>query len=371
VNVPALEAAQLLCYRIFDIANEIDLAKVQTRLQADTRRLSLSRENSQYLQLPDPPVTVELGRQSLPLASGARGVEALGRIFAHGAASIILKVPVAPGTPFEALVPLADELYDSPEVDVLAGQLMERLRQDIREACESPHLWGQTESYTVTFVQRFAGPVELSSLSHSAELARLLVGERAEPPLAGPEQSSITSTRFSYREDDLVVIDWNSAFVVEPSGSTDIPDLLEICNAQLLEFRYYDEILEKELQSTYDELQQERARQRTRLVRSPYARLSRRLLTTVLETNEFVERVENSLKVIGDFYLAKVYEGATRRLRVHPWKEAVTRKQQLLAQTYQLLRGEVDTTRSLTLETAIVVLIVVELVLALWPGHGR
>lgn len=369
MNVPALEAAQLLCYRIFDIANEIDLAKVEKRLQADTRRLALSRENSQYLQLPDPPVTVALGRQPLPLVSGVREVEVLGRIFAHGAASIILKVPVAQGTAFESLVPLADELYDSPAVDVLAGQLMERLRQDIREACESPHRWSQTESYTVTYVRRFAGPVELSALSHSAQLARLLVGEQEEPPLAAPERSSITSTRFSYREDDLAVIDWNSAFVVEPSGSTDIPDLLEICNAQLLEFRYYDELLERELQSTYDELQAERSRPRARMVRSPYARLSRRLLTTVLETNEFVERVENSLKVIADFYLAKVYEGATRRLRVHTWKEAVTRKQQLLAQTYQLLRGEVDTTRSLTLETAIVVLIVVELVLALWPGR--
>jgi len=54
---------------------------------------------------------------------------------------------------------------------------------------------------------------------------------------------------------------------------------------------------------------------------------------------------------------------------VHAWKESVTRKQQLLNQTYQLLRGEVDTTRALSLEAAVVILIVLELVFALLPGH--
>ena len=366
-SIPAVEAAELLCYRIFDIANEIDLVAVQRRLQADARRLKLSRENSQYLQLPDPPVTVELGRHGLELPGGTRQVEAVGRIFTHGAASIILRVPVEAGTPFEALVPFADGLYDSPGVDALAAQLMARLREDIRDACESPHLWEQTESYTVTYVQRFAGPVDLQALSQSEVLARLLVGE--PEPLSAPERESVTSTRFSYRGDDLVVVDWNAAFVVEPSGSRDIPDILEIGNAQLLEFRFYDDLLERELQLTYDTLQAERNQGRTRVFRSPYSRLSKRLLTTVLETNEFVERVENSLKVIADFYLAKVFEGSVRRLRVHAWKESVTRKQQLLNQTYQLLRGEVDTTRALSLEAAVVILIVLELVFALLPGH--
>ena len=366
-GIAAVEQGELLCYRIFDIANEINLAAAQKRLQADARRLRLSRENSQYLQLPDPPVTVELGRHGLELPTGTRQVDAVGRIFTHGAASIILRVPVDAGTPFEALVPFADALYDSAEVDALAAKLMDRLREDIKDACESPHLWEQTESYTVTYVQRFSGAVDLQALSHSEVLARLLVGERE--PLSSPERESITSTRFSYRGDDLVVVDWNAAFVVEPSGSRDIPDILEISNAQLLEFRYYDDLLERELQGTYDVLQAERNPSRARVFRSPYSQLSKRLLTTVLETNEFVERVENSLKVIADFYLAKVYEASVRRLRVHTWKESVTRKQQLLAQTYQLLRGEVDTTRALSLEAAVVVLIVLELVFALLPGH--
>lgn len=83
----------------------------------------------------------------------------------------------------------------------------------------------------------------------------------------------------------------------------------------------------------------------------------------MLEMSEFVERVENSLKIIADFYLAKVYEASLRRLRIPPWQASVTRKQQMLAQVYQLLKADVDINRSLTLEFTIVVLIVTELVL--------
>ncbi len=53
-----------------------------------------------------------------------------------------------------------------------------------------------------------------------------------------------------------------------------------------------------------------------------------------------------------------------RRLRIPAWQASVTRKQQLLERAYQLLKGEVDTDRALTLESTIVVLIVTEIALA-------
>jgi len=45
----------------------------------------------------------------------------------------------------------------------------------------------------------------------------------------------------------------------------------------------------------------------------------------------------------------------------------VQRKQRLLSQTYELLKGEVDTNRALTLEVMVVVLIVLEILVALSP----
>jgi hypothetical protein len=85
----------------------------------------------------------------------------------------------------------------------------------------------------------------------------------------------------------------------------------------------------------------------------------------LLELSEFIERSEDSLRVIGDFYVAKIYEAAVQQLRVQNWQASVTRKQQMLANTYQLLKGETDTDRALVLELLIVILIVAEIMLAL------
>ena len=130
-----------------------------------------------------------------------------------------------------------------------------------------------------------------------------------------------------------------------------------------LEFRFYDNELDQQLTGVAETLRRTR-RRRFPLFGSTDAPLARRVQLTLIEMSEALERVENSLKVIGDFYLAKVYEAALEQLRVDAWKASVQRKQQTLGDVYQWLKGEVDTARSLTLELMIVVLIVVEVVLA-------
>ncbi|MBJ6760848.1 hypothetical protein JGU66_08740 [Myxococcaceae bacterium JPH2] len=358
------DQAYILCYRTFDVAEEIDLERARRALTEDARRLKLSRENSQYLQLPNPPVAYELGRRPLALRGGPVTVDATARLFDHGAVSIILRVPVVPGTTWETLTQVADELYDSQALEDLALELVEGVRRTIAPAVQASHLWGQNESYTVIFAERIRGEPTADELLSRANIARLLLGEVASADLSAREVEAVTQVRFSYTVNDLVVIDWNSAFVYEPSGSRDIPDLLEIANAQLLEFRYYDERLDAHIARIHDEVQARRNGW-IALLRSPYRNLARQTLGTLVDLNEFVERVENSLKIIGDFYLAKVYEGAVRRMRISAWQASVTRKQQLLAQTYGLLKGEVDIDRSHLLEMMVVALIVLELAVAL------
>ena len=361
--------AFVLCYRIFDVADEIPLESALRLLAQDTRRLKLSREGSEYLLFANPPLSVELGKRSLGLRSRAAAVDVLARIFDHGAISVILRVPVTPGTTIEDLVFLADELYDSPAVDELAREQLEGLRRLLAPVFEGPHLWEQSESYTIIFAEEVDGhPTAAQLVERGADLARLLLGERE--PLSDREVGEVIQHRFSYRESDLAVVDWNSAFVYEPSGSPDIPDVLEICNAQLLELRYYDDVLDGHIRQIYEQVRRKH-RGWWSLFRSPYRLLARRAWATLLEVSEFIERVENSLKIIGDFYLARVYEAAVRRLRIPVWQSNVTRKQQILAQVYQLLKGEVDTDRSLTLEVAIVILIISELLLALASLFSR
>ena len=353
---------QVWCYRVFDIAEGVDLDVARRLLAQDSRRLKFDREGSEFIQLPNPPLQVELGIRRLELKAGAVEADLAVRLFDHGAMSVLLRVPIARGTSLTELIPLADELYDSASVDEVARATLESLRATLAPAVEAAHLWNQHEGYGVVFVESFESPVSASQVLADPALPRLLLGETKETRLSAQESADVLQQHFSYSENDLVVVDWNAAFVYEPSGSRDVPDLIEIANAQLLELRYYDDVLDRQLKRVYDAMGERRA---DTMLASPYKKLSRELMLTLIELSEFIERVENSLKIVGDFYLARVYESAVRQLRVDSWKVQVARKLKLLSQTYALLRGEVDTRRSLTLEMMIVVLILVEMVIAM------
>jgi hypothetical protein len=357
--------AELRAFRIYDVADAINLEACRALIEkAGTapRRMQLVREGSEYIQLSNPPLLVELGPRALTLGDVTHQVQVAARVFDFGCVSVSLRLEVARGASIEDLVPLADRLTDAPEVDALALDEVNKLRAALEPGFEQPHLWEQNESYTLVLARKLEGSPPVDALLAEPHLARLLASEAKEARLSAEEAREVVSEHYSYTPDDLVVIEWNGAFLYEPSGSEDLVDLLEFANAQLLELRYYDHVLDEELRRVYDTIGQKRG---GTLLYSPYRALLRQLMQRLIELSEFLERVENALKIVGDVYLARVYEAAVRQLRVGRWSEQVSRKHRLLQQTYGLLKGEVDTDRSLTLEVMIVALIVLEILMAL------
>ncbi len=361
-----LEKAEIYCLRIFDVAEGADLERARQLAAKEASRVKLTRSGSEYIQLANPPLSLEVGVRTLPLPSGTCDVKTVVRLYDHGAMSVRFEVPVKPGTTLEELIPFADELYDAKVLDQTAVAVMTELRRLIEPAIEEPHLWEKNEAYTVIHARSIEGrPSAAQLLAHPA-LPKLLLGETKKLELSTNEQRDILANAFSYSTHDLSLIDWNAAFVYEPDEpGTDVLDLLEIANAQLCEFRYYDDVLDRELTRVYDAIGQHKPAGLFGLFNSPYKQLLRDLALTLIELSEFIERVENSLRIVGDTYLAKVYEGAVQQLRIEQWQKQVTRKQNVLNHTYELLKGETETDRTLTLEVAVVVLIVIEVVLAL------
>jgi hypothetical protein len=152
--------------------------------------------------------------------------------------------------------------------------------------------------------------------------------------------------------------------VVEPSGVEDVPDLLEFATAHLLELRYYDALLDRELHRIYDELEKGGSPV-THLVTRKYRRLQRETAALLLELSEMIERLENAVKIVGDFYLARLYQSAVKRFRLPAWQETVLRKQKLVAEVNDLTGDAADTSRSELMELAIILLIVYEILAAI------
>jgi len=352
-------------YRLFDVADALDLSHAEQLLAAPRSRLRLEgMQSTTALDIPRPPLHVALGRRSLPLAGGPREVEASAHLFDYGVASILYRLPIPPGTELADLVPLAEELVaaPTPALDAAARADAEELSRALAPALERPHAWDGLETYQVFFVHRLEVPATAEEALAGAPLAALLLGEVSATPLSRDERADVLKHAFSYLEDDLAVVDWNSAFVLEPSGVGDIPDLLEFATAHLLELRYYDALLDRELHAIYDEIEAGRATPNVFTRR--YLKLGRRTAALLLELSEMIERLENAVKIVGDFYLARLYQSAVRRFRLPAWQQSVLRKQKLLSGVNELMNDAADTRRGELLELTVILLILWEILYA-------
>jgi hypothetical protein len=98
---------------------------------------------------------------------------------------------------------------------------------------------------------------------------------------------------------------------------------------------------------------------------SYFSSSSKEANTRFLEFSEFIERVDNSLKVVGDFYLAGIFRAAVRRFRLADWQQSVTRKLNLFTRVSELLQGELNVWRGHVLEFVVIFLIAFEIVSAI------
>jgi hypothetical protein len=355
--------------RLFDVSNAIDLVTAERLWVGQDRQGARSRLTAtppKAVAFGEPPLGLFLPPITLALASGAVQAQVTARLYVFGVVSLSVRVP-ADGldwAAFTALVNAVDvEIGPQEEPEVFRTSLG-LLRSVVGAAMDRPTVSTLVEDYLVATVHAFDRPVTAASLGAEIDLVPLLSGETRT--LAESAQADILARRFSYYTDDLVVLTWDRAFVYEPRRDTDVADVLEVANAQLLEMRYYDELLDEELPRMYDLVE---ATRRWSLAPRRFAKLARRLYALVAEVTELTEKVDNALQVTEDVYLARVYTAALDLFRVKLVSDAVDRKLAIIRDTYQALYDESASARAGLMEGAIIVLIMVEIGLAIFPRH--
>ena len=300
---------------------------------------------------------LSLGREQLDLNSEPFTAELSAKIWDYGVLSITIQIPIPENTGWNELISLGAKIENSDKLDALAVSRKNSLRSKILPAITNPSDWKIYEDYITYFIEKAQGIAEPLELLSKADVASLILAEKNEP-LSLQSRKIILENALQYSKNDLAVIDWNSALLVEPEGQKDAADVIEFCLTHLLEMRYYDDLIEEKLYALYDAIEKKHRYLLTNL----YLRLSEDASRKYLEFSEFLGRVENSLKTVGDFYLATVFRTAGREFRFDDWRESNARKMESLAKISQLLQGEVNSRRSHILEIIIIILIAVELV---------
>jgi hypothetical protein len=355
----SIQKGSILIYRVFDIAEEINLLQVERIFssQAASSRLRFLLSPRQVVIMRNAPVTLSLGETELTLLDRQVKADVFAKFWDYGVLSLQFQIPIEPGSSWGTMVDWGARIELDTLVDEAARFRAQELIHLARPAMRDPHHWQEIEDYVIYFFEEIAGIQKARDLVSRADVAKLILAEPHAEISETSRQEILSEGIYQYAENDLTIIDWNSAIVVEPSGKKEVPEVIEFVLTHMMEMRYYDGLLDERLATIYDAIEESRSR----FFSNRFSMLSREASARYIEFSEFIERVDNSFKVVGDFYLAKIFRGAGEQFRIPEWEANISRKINIFSNLSELLQGEVNATRSLWLEVTIVVLISFEL----------
>jgi hypothetical protein len=350
-------------YRLYDIGYGIELDRAGALVGEATRgRSRPARTEAQAFQI-RPPLSVSLGERVITIGGEAWSAVLSAHLFDFGVCSMRLTVPAAHTDSWDEFTQFGTDFDIAPGVAPLLDAELTALLARITPAVDRPGVAPVVEDYVVYRVEALTdgvgSPVAHSSLSDE-DLVPLLLRETR--PLAAAARRELLANRFSFYANDLAVLTWDNALVIEPRPEDeDIEFVLEFANAQLLELRVYDAQLDAELPALYDRIAERR--QRWSYLTRAYRPLMADLQTRVAEVTEIVERAENAFKVTDDVYLARVYGAALDIFRERAWRSGIDRKLQIFRDTYTMLNAEAQAARAELMEVIVVLLIAAELII--------
>jgi hypothetical protein len=356
--MPAIGSGTVTQFFLYDVAEAIDLAEVRRLVTAAAEvRVAPKPLTPSYIQYRDPPVSFDGETLSMP---AIQRFDVRVKMFDYGVISLALTQPVPDS--WERLLVEAPGWHDDPALTASAEQFCRELMERLRPALSRPRSDLLSEDYLVIAATQLDDTATAERLlaSHGDDIAQLLRGEREL--LSAQERHEVLRHRISYLATDLVVPAWNAAFVYDTeAGAQGILEILEFANSQLLEFRYYDRLLDRELARIYRQLQAPEWWQ-TWFARR-FTRAARQVHTLFIDINELTDKTENALKIAGDVYAARLFTVAGARLGLDHWKGNVREKLKTLDDIYRFAVEQTAMARGEFLELAIVLILIFELVL--------
>jgi hypothetical protein len=349
------------CIFVYDIAFAIDLIEAEHRVTSSTHREPIKhrRRAPRYFEYHSPPLRIIQDAGSTPIVDDFRAdgqVELV--VYDFGAVSVIYRVPLHGSV--SRLLALSETLYENEPLLGDSRRRVEELVRLIKPALSRSHISGFVEDYFVFQIEAFTTPVSIQELTtqHALELAQILRAEARE--LSDDEVTDALAQRISFGRDDVAIVDWNAALVVDPEAAEDILTVLEFANVELLEMRFLDQRLDEALTRAYERLSKQPWK------RFPFGSDPRdlRLISQwQVDSAILFEGVNNVLKLLGDQYLARLYRLIGQRFHLTDWDASILRKLETLQSIYQKISDQVAGQRMEVLEWIIILLIALSILL--------
>lgn len=352
----------LHAYAAFDWGEEVNFESARQVVAAELLALPRRTRTPTSIAYQAPPLRFGIMPISLTLPGvGQITVPADVTLFDFGAVSVAMHIPFQLSA--AALTRLAGSLWDKTLCVLPARLAVEPLFQRLQSAIVNPQWMDLSEEYFVfQILPKEGDPAPEQLLADHAGWLAGLVRLEAEP-LSSGEIAEALRLHLSYSPSDLLVADWAAAVALD-RNCDEILETIAFANLQLLEFQHIDQRLDTRLKTAYGLIHQ--------LARSwlpiwqTHTRPLRDLGELNVEVNGMLERTNSALTLVGDPYLARVYHLVSARFHLEEWGANIRRSIAVLQEIYEVVANQAATHRTQVLEVTVIVLILVEIVLAIW-----
>ncbi len=204
------------------------------------------------------------------------------------------------------------------------------------------------EEYTVYCISGYSGDPEVYLSLYGDTIAAFLKNERM--PLDEEEVRSTLSSYLKYGKDDITIVDWDGAFIFDSSAdfASNI-ELFQIANMQLLRSRILDSELDHRLEKTVELMKMTKGAApviRSREVRRALREIIEIRTQSILDS----EAVERNIRLIGDWYSAKLYSLISKKFHLDVWKTEIKEKLDTLEDVYTMATENFSVSYRATLE---------------------
>ena len=349
---------------LYDVAEEILLDKLQALVTSERAAAQprFKHPAPEYVRFERPPV-IEYPE---PVSIAGEQFQVRIRYFDYGVVSTELRMEFEKS--WEDLVQFSNRWILAPEIERATSELVRGRLGKVGSALRIPYTNPLSEDYYIIHLREALDeecrPMTAAAMlsQHGPQIAQIVRGESM--PLSEGECKDVLQSSLSYYPTDLLVAGWVGALVYDtPEGAAPTVQLLEYANAQLLEFRHYDDVLTRVLQNVYKTLERRGGLFR----RWRMAREAERLNTLRLDLIELTEHTDNAIKFLSDMFYARVHRMAAMRVGVPDYRNLVDDKLRTAGDLYEFMVDEFHQARAFVLEVMVVAILVIELVRVFVP----
>lgn len=191
-----------------------------------------------------------------------------------------------------------------------------------------------SEEYSIFAISNYEGDPD-QFFQHKETIASLLKSEKLS---LDPQEIDYTfSSQLKYAKNDSVIMDWDGAFIFDPDGDYDSTiELFQLANLQLLRYRILDKDLDGRLHKIASLI--EHSPDKTKFLFNAHE-INEALKDTIRVRSGSIyefQALEREIKLIGDWYWARLYDLIVKKFKIEEWRRSVREKLDAIEDVYTI-----------------------------------